>query len=295
MLVPTLVRQALAGTAVAIAALLSTASASAQQPYPNLPPPPPPPPNAQPNYPPPQQQQGPPNVYYAPAPPPAYYAPPPAVVYIEPEPPTHAPKYALWLGGRLSLLGFGGNFYQNEYGKPETTGNFAKSGPSLALDIGARLGKRYIPYLGLELSALAPGHRFDGRTDVTATSTFAGIGFRYVAGDVDSAGFLSDISFGVRTVTVAGGGETFKMSSLELFRLGLGAEIRLTTHFSISPLFMISGGVMTDTQGNITYGANGSKDGLVNPTYNSGLNIDQQATYLVVSIGCGAHFDLLGK
>jgi hypothetical protein len=232
----------------------------------------------------------PPPVYYAPAPAPA----PPPIVYVEPPPTKHAPKYSLYVGGRLGIIGFGGNFFDNQQGHSETTGNFAKSGGSLEANIGARLGKRYIPYVALELSVLAPGHRFDG-ADTKASSSFLGIGFRYVAGDVDTAGFLTDLSFGIRTVSVTSAGQTYKMSSVELFRLGLGAEIRLSNLMTLTPMFLVSGGAMTDTQGNVPYGPLGHDDGVLGPRYANGHNIDQQRGYLVVGLGCGLYFDFFGK
>ena len=243
----------------------------------------------------PQPQPAPPQppVYDAPAPPPEVAAPP-TVVYVEPPAAQHAPKYSLYVGGRLGAIGYGGNFFDNQLGHAETTGNFAKSGASLEVDVGARLDKRYIPYVTLELAALAPGNRFDG-ADTKASSSFLGIGFRYIAGDVDTAGFLTDLSFGIRTVSITSGGQTYKMSSIELFRLGLGAEVRLSNLMTLTPMFIVSGGAMTDTQGDVPYGPNGQGDGITHPTYANGTNIDQQRGYLVVGIGCGLHFDLFGK
>ncbi len=260
-----------------------------QQPPQGQPPPPPPP-----NYGPPPQQpppSAPPPYYYQPAPPPPGGPP---TVYLEPERPTHAPKFSLWVGARLGVIGFGGYFYQNNLGEGETTGNFVKTGMSFEADIGARLGRRYIPYLFLEHGFMGAGHRFDG-SNATASTDFLGLGFRYVGGDVDSAGFLTDLAIGIRTVTISNGNDTFKMSALEIFRLGLGAEIRITTLFTLSPLAWISGGVMSDTNGQVTYGPGGQGDGLMHPDYQNGQNIDNQRGYLAVGIGCGAHFDVFGK
>jgi hypothetical protein len=52
---------------------------------------------------------------------------------------------------------------------------------------------------------------------------------------------------------------------------------------------------MSDTSGHITYGPGGSGDGLTHPTYQDGTPINNQRNYLVVGLGCGAHFDLFGK
>lgn len=209
--------------------------------------------------------------------------------------PLGAPNYALWLGGRLGVLGFGNAFFENDLRRPETTGNYLKSGPSLQLDIGARLSKRYVPYVGLEVAALPVGRRFDG-TDAHARSTFLGVGLRLIAGDVDTAGFVADLSFGIRTVTLTRGDDSYSMRALEIFRLGLGAEIRVAPRFTLSPMFQLSGGQMVGTDGRITYAA-GQGDGLAGPSFQGGTDIEpgRQMTYLVVGIGCGAHFDLFGR
>ena len=208
--------------------------------------------------------------------------------------PVHAPKFSLWAGGRLGFLGFGGSFYENEFGQGETTGNFLKNGLSLGIDVGARLGKRYLPYVFLEHGFMGQGHRFEG-SDATASTDLLGIGFRYTAGDVDSAGFLTDLSIGMRSVTIHNGSDTFKMSSLEIFRLGLGAEIRISTLFVISPMATLSGGAMSDTSGTTSFSTAGSGDGITHPTYQGGKQVDNQRGYIVLGIHCGAHFDIFGK
>ena len=211
----------------------------------------------------------------------------------EVEVPTHAPKFSLWVGPRVSYLGFGGSFFVNELGRRETTGNFSGNGVGFQLDVGARISKRYIPYVFIEHSFMGQGHRFEG-TDAKTTTTFYGLGFRYVAGDVDSVGFLTDLSIGLRNINVTNGSESYTMSALEIFKLGLGAEIRVATLFSITPLASLSGGVMSDTKGTINY-MPGHGDGLTRPTYHNGETIDNQAPYVVLSLGVGGHFDVFGQ
>ncbi len=258
---------------------------------------PPPPPLGQP-YAPQTQPYPPPQPYYSP-----YYTPaPPPMGYVErpSEPATHAPRFSLWTGARLGYMGFGGAFYGG-YNTPsgseytETTGNLVTSGPSLQFDVGVRLDRRYIPFVFYERDFVRPGRRFDGDS-ASAYSQFYGIGFRYTAGDANRAGFLSDLSIGYRTVAVTDSGMTYKMTAFELFRLGLGAEIRLSTLFVLSPLVSISTGYMSDTQGNVNFSAQGSAiDGVRSPPYTNGTSIGDQRGYLTVSLTCGAHFDLFGK
>jgi hypothetical protein len=293
----------IASVAVSLACLTGARSASAQQgPLPPLP-------SQEPQYAPaqpapyPQQQQP----YYAPPPPPPgygqpqyapqpYYAPPPYYGQPQyappppPEPPTHAPKFSLWTGARLGYLGFGGSFYGFQ-GASETTGNLVKNGPTVELDVGARLGRRYVPFVFYEHAFLPAGHRFEGNSSASAYSELYGIGFRYTGGDVDSAGFLTEISIGQRTVAVSDGTNTYKLSALEFFKLGLGAEIRVSTLIALSPLISISTGAMTDASGVANYTNTG--DGVKHTP--GGSTVDDQRAYVMLSLTFGVHFDVFGK
>jgi hypothetical protein len=237
-----------------------------------------------------------------PPPPPGPPPPPPPIrlVLVEPpRPPVHAPDYSLWLGGRAGLLAYGGGLYINDpsTGAIETTGNFVKPGLGLELDVGARLARRYIPYLAVEFGLVEPGHRFQGATSsTTAKTTFLGFGFRYMAGDVDTVAFASDLSFGLRTFSVTSGGSTWSASGFEIFRLGLGAEIRVNSRFAVSPMLTLSGGSLSDTSGNVAFAPN-QGDGQTSPAFTGSSSIPgtAQTTYYAVMFGCGAHVDLFGK
>ena len=209
----------------------------------------------------------------------------------EPAPPSvHAPQTAFWVGARLGLLGYGGAFFVNAQNREETTGNFIGQGLAGEANVGDRLNHRYIPYLLLEYAVLQPGHRFNDNT--SAQSILAGLGFRFIIGNVHRTGFLADLSVGRRTISVAREGHSFKMQAPEIFRLGLGAEIRMSTRFTLSPLAHLSGGSMSQSSGEIFYAPQG--DGADRPTFIDGSISGSQRSYLVVGIGCGAHFDLFG-
>jgi hypothetical protein len=290
------------GTSAAVVVLTWGATAVAQGLPPLPPPPPPPPPPAE--APPPPPSSAPPLVAEPSARPaelgPGAPPPPPPVVrlvYVEPEPPVHAPHFSLWAGGRAGLLAYSGGLYINDQntGGVETTGNFVRPALGLELDVGARLAKRYIPYLAYELGVTAPGHRFEG-VSAQARTEFYGIGFRYLAGDVDSISFASDLSFGIRKFTVSSGGSSWSASGLEIFRLGVGAEVRVNNRFAVSPMVTLSGGSMTDTSGTVSF-APGQGDGQQQPPFrgNGQLPGWAQTSYYAVFIGCGAHVDLLGN
>jgi hypothetical protein len=298
---------------LAVGLVLSAGAAHAQQPQ--LPPPAPPPPPAQ-NQPPPGQYQPPPPGYGQPqyggyqgqpyyqgqqpyyqgqggqVPPPQYPVPP--------EPDTHAPKYSLWVGARLSFIGYGLSFYQNEANQAETTGNYVGNGVGPQLNVGARLGYRYIPYVFWEHGFMGKGHRFEGAgpgLDATSSTESYGIGLRHVSGDVDSVGFLTDISFGLRKVTVENDRQAYTLSGLEFFRLGLGAEIRVATLFSVTPLLGAAFGAFNDTEGDIQFKcAPGCSNNINGPTYKNGETLGRASNgYVVLTIGVGLHFDVFGK
>jgi hypothetical protein len=248
------------------------------------PPPPPPPPEG--------------SVFYgpfdAPPPPPSLHLPPP------PHPPKHAPRLALWTGARFGVLGFGGGFYGVPVGNPpvsttEWTTDLVTPGPTLQADVGVRLGYRFVPFVFYERAILGVGSRFAGESGTSAYSELYGLGLRFVAGDVNTAAFLTEISVGERTVGVSANGQTFKMSGFEYFKLGLGAEIRLSTHLTISPLASLSTGSMTSTSGSVTFSTAGSADGNTHPPFENGASITDQRGYVMLSLTCGAHFDLLGN
>lgn len=289
-------------------ALLVPGRASAQQ---QPPPPAPAPPPAQ-YQPPPAPYQPPPPGYapreqgsgyyygqgYPPPQQPYYYPqqpPPPATQVVPPEPETHAPKYSLWTGARLSYMGFGFSFYDNEQRQAETTGNFIGNGVAPQLDLGARISYRYIPYLFWEHGFMGQGHRFEG-SQARSSTDFYGIGFRYLSGDVDSVAFLTDLAIGKRVVSVSNGNQTYSMSGLEFFRLGLGAEIRVATLFALTPVASISSGALNDSEGDIAFAcAPSCADGVQGPTYKNGQVIQNARAYVVLSIGLGIHFDVFGK
>jgi hypothetical protein len=275
----------------------------------------PPPSGPPPNYgqPPPDRTSIPPPTYGQPGPasdtPPPLYEPrvtgqavAPAAPVPPPVPPSeplvhvpHAPQYALWVGPRLSFIAFGLSFYQNERGLAETTGNFLGSGLGPQLDLGARLAQRYIPYVFFERGFMGQGRHYEG-TGSTSTTDFFGLGFRYLSGDVDTLAFLTEVSIGKRVVRVSNGGDAYSMSGIEFFRLGLGAEIRVSTLFAMSPLLTVSSGSFSDTSGDLPFGCAPNCPGSVNsPTFRNGQPIDDSKAYVVLSLGVGAHFDVFGK
>jgi hypothetical protein len=231
-------------------------------------------------------------VIYAPPPPEQYgYVPPPPGPAMYETEPVRAPRYSLWLGGRLGLLLYGGSVYFNDTtGYDATASSFITNGLALEADVGARISKRYIPYLGVELGLVGPGSSFQG-TSASAGTSFVGLGFRFLAGNVNFVSFASDLSFGYRKFQVTNEGNTWTASAFEFLRLGLGADIRFTDYFTISPMVTLSGGTLTTTSGAVNF-----SNGTPLPSAVTGGQIPSpwQSNYYAIVLGCGAHFDLFG-
>jgi hypothetical protein len=151
-----------------------------------------------------------------------------------------------------------------------------------------------MPYIAVELGLVGVGHRFEG-TSANANTSFAGIGFRFLAGDVNGVSLISDLSFGVRKFQVSSSGQTWSAMGLELFRVGVGADIRLTSNFTLSPLLTLSGGSLTTTSGFVPYAPNQGDGVSGTPFPNGSIPGNYQSTYYAVALGCGAHFDLFAK
>jgi hypothetical protein len=189
------------------------------------------------------------------------------------------------MGVRAGAIGFGNSFYGGPQG--DTTGNIAFAGGAFEADVGARLGRRHIPYVFYEQGFIVQGRRFEG-TGALPTTRFFGVGFRYVALDPDRIGFVADVSFGWRTLAVYKGAEHWEINAFEPFRLGVGVELRLHTRATISLLGWVSGSVMTGSSGSITF-----NDGK-HPPYENGAPIVEQRGYLVLGASLAAHTDLFG-
>ncbi len=152
-----------------------------------------------------------------------------------------------------------------------------------------------MPYVFGEFAALTPGHRFD--ENARTSSRLLGLGFRFIIGNVDKAGFLADLSLAQRTITIDSGGQQFKMSAPEIFRLALGAEIRLSNIFTLSPVAHLSGGSMEQSDGTVSY-AQGRGGTAKPPRPSKSAPSPPRSAPISASASAAAsepHFDLFGK
>lgn len=259
------------------------------------------------------------------APPPVYYVepapdgtasgarPPPVGVEEDVEPmkipidepppppvPRHiAPRMSLWLGARLGyFVPFG-----DIWGRCSSSGysacdriegtkfsDVASSGPMVELDVGMRLGRNYMLYLGWERAQLgaADGPSPDssyGSRQSRADSDFVAVGFRLSA-NPDDLGLVLDLAIGARRFRgVYEGATELQLTDAPMeSRLGIGADIRINRKFSLSPMLTLG------------LGSFGKADWVTRDTVESAMPLgSDRLTHGWLTLQIGGHFDIAGK
>ncbi len=244
---------------------------------------------------------------------PVYEPPPPGataqpMVYEPPPPPVPdhlAPKTAFWLGGRIGWFVPFGNLWANctlrdSYGQCVTArgvpySDYASSGPVFEVDVGVRLGRRYNLLLLWERAQLGGGKSNPEALPSTppsdtasssADSDYYALGFRF-SSDPDDLGFLTEFALGYRRARIQwDDGTELQLTNAPFeFRLGLGADIRLSSLFSLSPLATIGFGGFGDAEW--VYPDNS--------TENARAGNDLSDTHGWFTLQLGGHFDLGGS
>jgi len=193
----------------------------------------------------------------APLPAPYVYEPPP------PAPPMNrAPWMALHLGVRAgALFPFGQAFATYQYGYyeyGESWSGLATGGPSVEADVGARLGRHFIVFGFIEHAWMGKGSDASWRypnppyvpfgEQQSASTDFTGLGFRY-SSNPNRVGILFDVGLGYRWFRERWEtGAKMYLHGFGEFRLGAGADIRISRLLSITPLFSVSSGVFSNRQ-----------------------------------------------
>ncbi|HET9930772.1 MAG TPA: hypothetical protein VFQ35_08800 [Polyangiaceae bacterium] len=277
------------------AAPRDAAAAPDVPPLPNVPPPPdvPPPPSTTPEASPPPSPGDPPVT----EPP----LPGPPIFVLEPPPPPvprHvAPRTSLLLGARVGWFVPFGSLYvegvRNGNGVAQTRvdiRNYARSGPLVEFDVGARLGRNYGVFGFWERTVFSAGTdttTFYGHGDQRGgTSDFWGAGVRATS-DADHVGFATELAVGYRRARMEWEDDS-AIEATESFpeaRFSIGADIRVSKTFSLSPMLSFGVGgfgkvVFVDRNGKATdlIGNEGSPD-------NHGW----------FELHVGGHFDVFGR
>ncbi|MBK7582426.1 MAG: hypothetical protein IPI67_19770 [Myxococcales bacterium] len=236
--------------------------------------------------------QGPPPGAYEP-PPPGYYYGPQQQVWEPPPPakPRHrAPKTAFWLGARIGYFVPFGNLWlrstPNGYDEVKWS-EYASSGPLWEVDVGMRFTRNYNVFFTWERAALGKGSAGPDANggQKTGSSDYYAIGLRF-SSDADRVGFLTEIDLGWRRFKAEWeDGTQLQMTEAPLeFRIGLGADIRVTPFFSLSPMVTLGAGAFGKAE---WQDAAGKKSDAYAPG-------DESAGHGWLTFQLGGHFDIPG-
>lgn len=216
-----------------------------------------------------------------------------------PPPPRHvAPRTSLWVGMRVGYFIPFGDLWGRCVGGQTTCdhvdgtsfSDVASTGPMFEFDVGARLGRNYIVYLGWERAQLqgASGPSPDesiGYNQRRSESDFLGLGFR-LAADPDDLGLVLDLAVGARRFRAYYEGDVdLQLTDAPLeSRLGVGLDIRTNRYFTLSPMLTLG------------IGSFGKAD-WVNRQYLQDAipSGSDRLTHGWVTMQLGGHFDLFGN
>jgi hypothetical protein len=205
-----------------------------------------------------------------------------------------APYNSLFLGVRLgALFPFGnayatGRDYYYEYG--EKWEGLATGGPLVEADVGVRFARQFILYGFWEHAWMgkgsdsswrtpAPGSNFGDQT--SATTDYPGLGFRW-SSRPSSVGVLIDLGLGYRWFRERwSSGAKMDLEGFGEFRLGLGADVRMSRLFSLTPLLQISTGSFGDRT--VTLPGQGRSD----------IQGSYSGSHGTVTLTVGGNFDVL--
>jgi hypothetical protein len=226
-------------------------------------------------------------------PPPGFY---PGAAVVEPPPPPEprhvAPRTALVLGARTGwFIPFGDLWARRTpagvIGVPWT--DYSTSGPMLELNAGARLSRYYTVFALWERAWLGGGKGDPQSTTLLGKSDkgdtdFWGLGIR-ASTNPDELGFVTELAIGYRRARAKfdnGDEIQFTNSPFET-RLGLGAELRLSRQFSISPMATIG------------FGQFGTIESVSHGDIRDEARYAQADAHAWATFTVGGHFDLFGS
>lgn len=229
----------------------------------------------------------------------------------EPSPETvRKPRIALWAGGRLGgelPVADGFKDYGDEFTQAQRFGERQLVGPgaSIEIDVGARLGRRFLPFIFAQrLFATAGSASKTPRPkppplsppdegavppeaaspSVDSSSAFAlGLGFRYEFNPDARLGPAVEIAYAFRQTNVSfNTRQALSAESSNELRIGVGATFRATEALTLSPLVTFAFGSYND----VTLEGFDGRERFV---------ASEAPLHGYLGLSLGAHVDLFGK
>ena len=218
-----------------------------------------------------------------------------------PPPPPTSPRTSLWVGARVGYEAPVASAFTSGTGDLYSERSLIGPGPSLEVDVGGRFGRRFLPFLYVSTllgstgtAAIVPpalllsGSPVDPRAApvsarvTSASTTVLGVGLRhaFASGDV---GFAVELVYGYRLTRVTfADGSKLRGDAAGEFKLGLGADIRISPTFSVSPMVHFAVGSYSDL----------TIQGPTTAEKNAQLGSE---THGYLGLDLGGHFDLFGR
>ncbi len=209
--------------------------------------------------------------------------------------PSRAPRFALWAGGRLGAEVPIGEAFDDFAARRFDERELVGPGVALEVDVGARLGQRFLPFAFAQRLFASAGSApspplaaseaaappVDARVD--SSSAFAlGFGFRYEFRP-DGLGPAVELAYAFRKTNVTfANGQGLSAEAPGEVRIGVGASFRVADALTLSPL--------------VTFAAGGYSDALIEASDGRERAVAAESPlhgYLGLSLG--AHVDLFGK
>jgi hypothetical protein len=203
-----------------------------------------------------------------------------------------SPYNALFVGARLGALFPYGNAYDTDpdFDEGQKWDWFATGGPLIEGDVGARFARHFIIYGFWEHAIMGTGSEPrlreplpNGFGDQSSASTdFTGLGFRW-SSRPNTVGLLIDLGLGYRWFHEKwDSGAKMDLAGFGEFRLGIGADVRVTHLFSLTPLFSISSGSFHDRTLSVPGEGKGDIAG------------SHSGSHGTITLSVGGNFDLFG-
>jgi hypothetical protein len=211
---------------------------------------------------------------------------------LPPEPHNLVPETAFWAGARLSWFVPMGSLWIDAfdgraglYYRRRLFEDYASSGPAFEFDVGARLARRYTVFALMEHALVGSGSLDDnayGGQSRGRTSLY-GAGVRFSTNPT-SLGFLLELGLGYREFRASwsDGTELTLTGGWVDARIGVGADVRVSKYFSLSPMLVFGGGAF----GQARWSGPGRPNGDALDGY------DAAGQYSTFSAQLGGHFDM---
>ena len=187
---------------------------------------------------------------------------------------------ALWVGARAGVFVPYGGLYAERNLVTRSFRDVAAGGPSIEIDVGARLTRRWVGFGFAQYAMLGSGmpsaliFSHGAQTGVTTQAT--GVAVRWIS-DPDGWGPVVELGLGYRWLSASWqDGTVLRLGGFGDAHLGVGGNLRLGRQVELSPMLTFSAGSFRNRS-------------LANEPVGP-----LSSSYTAIGLDLGGHFDLFG-